>query len=777
MSLTSAHSPRLRGIGALILGAAWATLFLSFGGVSGIARGTASVILSVSLIVQVLSAGIHPTTARAMLGLVPLALPAIAALIFRLALDSRSEATVGWLIDLAAIGCVFILSAEWTRRSKSLRMFARGLMLLGVVVASVPLAHLLIDERALFGLFPGARPTGPGTLPLINPNHTAALSNLLLAPALVLARWPLTHTTWERALAVCCALMLTTLTLATQSTAGIIILGGVWLAVGMRETPWRVRVVLATAVVPIAASLSLFVPAWGHYAGGARLTMWRAALAMWRDHPWLGVGPGNFGAAVSPYRTDSDFADWVHAHNEWVQWLSETGIVGVVCLAAAAAWLLPGLFETRRYRRQSQRLRWAVLVGLAGLGAHSIVDFPLRITAITWLGAALLGALVSLGTRSGAPLPRSIHSSTFALTLAMLALLGAPLLIGTGLADRAELHIGTHTDTASLQDAVNDLERIAPWRPTVGQGRIVLSQRQGGTQEAFATARAQVQRWPESQAVLRAAATVAAANGHFDQAEAWVDRALTRAHYDWRLWVLKARLRHTRADVAGTVACWARAFESDAPISLIEEATAAVPLPVLWLDPLTEVHRVSVLVHFARWFGREGAFQEAALTWDLIRWREPNYVEGRTEYLTALIKAGRAEDAAEHALRAVEAGVLSRPGVRQLSSQLQPTHTDLALEVVLAAAMIDASLRADAVLLLNHVEGADAALQKASQWFLQAAADASLHRAVASVHRANGDVDRCTRALVVSRSLQPVSVSVPSVGRVCGQHSSAPIEH
>lgn len=78
----------------------------------------------------------------------------------------------------------------------------------------------------------------------------------------------------------------------------------------------------------------------------SRLVLWDAALAMSRERPLSGVGPGNFRSAferLHPTPLDSD-RSWGSAHNLFLHQLAERGVVGLALVAAlfaafaAASW-------------------------------------------------------------------------------------------------------------------------------------------------------------------------------------------------------------------------------------------------------------------------------------------------------------------------------------------------------------------------------------------------------------------------------------------------------
>ncbi len=73
-----------------------------------------------------------------------------------------------------------------------------------------------------------------------------------------------------------------------------------------------------------------------------RLAHWQAAERMFDDHPWLGVGIGNYAAAYPIYAQPHWYDPLGHAHNVYLNFLAETGSLGLAAFAAlwlSAAWL------------------------------------------------------------------------------------------------------------------------------------------------------------------------------------------------------------------------------------------------------------------------------------------------------------------------------------------------------------------------------------------------------------------------------------------------------
>jgi putative inorganic carbon (HCO3(-)) transporter len=98
-----------------------------------------------------------------------------------------------------------------------------------------------------------------------------------------------------------------------------------------------------------------------------RLAHWQAALDMWRDHLWLGVGSGNYPVAYPIYAVGRWHDPRGHAHNFYLNVAAETGLLGLigyVCFWLAAFWL------AWRAVRASDGLLHAVAVGGLGVLVH-----------------------------------------------------------------------------------------------------------------------------------------------------------------------------------------------------------------------------------------------------------------------------------------------------------------------------------------------------------------------------------------------------------------------
>lgn len=116
-----------------------------------------------------------------------------------------------------------------------------------------------------------------------------------------------------------------------------------------------------------------------HKRASMREDTWRIFL----HHPWTGTGLGTLQTVFPRYETLYDGKIVNHTHNDYLEALAETGLLGGAC----CAWFLVVLFfdPPRRLWRGSgsfaDTLHLAGLFGCVGFLVHSLVDFNLHIPA------------------------------------------------------------------------------------------------------------------------------------------------------------------------------------------------------------------------------------------------------------------------------------------------------------------------------------------------------------------------------------------------------------
>lgn len=760
---------RVRSTLPWLLAVAWALSFLWLGGVSPAAR--AAVHLALAVVTLVVS-NQHPDVLRHLgtpvrwlnvLGIVLVAGAAGLMPLPTLVLDAIGahstprgsgwgipsvdpEATVGWLAQGVALAAMFLAAAACGGRQRSGRILTRGVLLGTAAWAGTILAHDALGLDAALGLLSPRYAGTDAPLPLVNPNHAAALANLA-APAAWMALWTRPGAGIRpRLLPALVVAHLAAIQVRCASSAGIGIAVTIAVLCALPATgeAWRRWAVVAgvAALAGAAATAALWPAVW-RFQWGGRLGIWGPSLAALADHPVFGVGAGAFAAGVDPYRLPGDARSVVFAHNDPLQGLVEMGLVGLAALAVAAFTLRGASSDPIRASKRSGA--GALALGLAALGAHALVDFPLHIPAVG------LAAAIAAGLLAGGFLPQRPADPTtvrhFARALAASQLVAAGWTARESVADRAEADV-LAADPVAIDAALSTLALVAPWRPAVALGQLqAIRLAEPDPSRRLEAVRAALGDGPHPPAVQLAIGVVALDAGDRAAAREAFSQVTVATPWDWRPHVGLARTAPI-TDPDARLAHWADAGRRDAPPGLFAEAWQAVPLALAWerhLPSLSDNQAITL----ARTARAEGGDADAdvllatlATQRDLpAKYRYPAADAARRLGLTVL---------AETLLRSLVAEIPSdATAMRALAAQLTARgDRDEAVRLLVDRAATVADLRGDALAAVAARDGADAALTLLRRWRAAGTTGPDALRAEeAALHAARGDTEACHRAL------------------------------
>jgi O-antigen ligase len=305
------------------------------------------------------------------------------------------------------------------QRTNHWRNFIWFLMSLGFFVSIFGiLQHLTFNGKLYWvrTMHYGGYPFGP----YVNRNHFAGFAELLIPIALV----PLVLGKVRRERLAVVALFATVPIVAlllSASRGGIIsfILQMVILFLLLIIRRVHSRHVLFGGLVVLVAVMAVswigvqqMLQRFANYrtpdvASGKRASMRRDTLEIFRNYPLLGTGLGTLPLVFPAYDTLYDGKIVNHSHNDYLETLSDTGILGGLC----CAWFLGVLFvEALRGLASLGTSFWASLnlsglVGCCGLLIHSLVDFNLHIpaNALLFLVAAYMATARPNPAAAGMP--------------------------------------------------------------------------------------------------------------------------------------------------------------------------------------------------------------------------------------------------------------------------------------------------------------------------------------------------------------------------------------
>jgi O-antigen ligase len=129
------------------------------------------------------------------------------------------------------------------------------------------------------------------------------------------------------------------------------------------------------------------------------------SLRLWRDYPLFGTGAGSYYGVFPRYRqADVGRSFYNHAHDDYLELLSEYGLLGVAPLGAVVGLALWSAARAQRLRHSGlmRGMGFASLMGIIALCIHASVEFNLQIpayaaTAMVTLALAWLARYLAPG--------------------------------------------------------------------------------------------------------------------------------------------------------------------------------------------------------------------------------------------------------------------------------------------------------------------------------------------------------------------------------------------
>lgn len=118
--------------------------------------------------------------------------------------------------------------------------------------------------------------------------------------------------------------------------------------------------------------------------GASRNEIWRATLNMFAAHPLLGAGLGGYWIGITAYHDASGALTPQEAHNDYLELLSSAGVIGL----ALGIWFAVNVIRLARRNLHSdagfmRAVRLGSVLGIAGVAAHSLLDFGLHLMGNT----------------------------------------------------------------------------------------------------------------------------------------------------------------------------------------------------------------------------------------------------------------------------------------------------------------------------------------------------------------------------------------------------------
>jgi O-antigen ligase len=363
------------------------------------------------------------------LQLVPLPVPVVQAVSpERVALQTAlfpimgpDEAVSLSVAPAASLRCVLVLAGCTLAffRARNVAWRSRG-RLWRIMAPFVAVAFL----EALLGLLQrywAGNPLAQGTY--VNRNHFAGLLEMALPFAVMGAvdSWYQHDPDEERGLAQAlnsCGLLLVAAAFLggiihslsrmgfLAALAALLIAGMMWFSTSSPSKHGRLLAVGVAVLIALAFLLLPTDPLIHRFADLAsteeisvntRVEIWRETWQMIQTYPWLGVGLGGYESSFIAYKTAAPLNLVDFAHNDYLQYLAELGIIGFVPLGFLGTRTVAQAFRIGSVSEDLDERCFgiAATASLAAIALHSSVDFNLYVPAhmlmVSWIAGAVDG--------------------------------------------------------------------------------------------------------------------------------------------------------------------------------------------------------------------------------------------------------------------------------------------------------------------------------------------------------------------------------------------------
>lgn len=308
----------------------------------------------------------------------------------------------------------FAVSLTYINSQTRLRTMAFTLIIFGSFMAFLGIIQFLSGTDSIYGLRPN-RGTSPFAS-FANKHHFAALMEMLIGLTLSLLYGEATQKD-KRLLLIIAVVLMGIVVILTGSRGGLLSLFAVVGFVTIFNLSKKSSGNSTTAksskkLVLIGASLAFILVLFGSVVllGGenwllrgtgitqqqdistGRGHFWQIALQVIKENPIIGTGLDSFGNAFTKFDTWNGNLRVEQVHNDYLQTLSDAGILGFICIAAFIYLLFKQSLGI--INQTSDRFRRGVaigaLAGCFGILFHSFFDFPLRTPANSFVFLTLV---------------------------------------------------------------------------------------------------------------------------------------------------------------------------------------------------------------------------------------------------------------------------------------------------------------------------------------------------------------------------------------------------
>lgn len=311
--------------------------------------------------------------------------------------------SVVWLVALFANLLLYFAVVDTTRSAAPWAATLLLVVVIGTAVLEIVAIDYHLEQGILTRVVEYDRPEGWGGYPELG--YLACVQVAVLVAIFQTARSRLQRLGAAAIVAVSIVELAFLFSRLAWVTAAVLLLIA---AIGGRPLRSMWRPVVGTVIVAVLAGAviaqtptgwSLLSSVTQRATSEPRVDIWERTAALIGDHPWTGVGAGNFQAIFEPEYNpvlNNDLRRGGHAHNLWLQQAAELGLF----TAAVYVVLWLAVFASAARQINTSWVQRAAFLVLVAVAVRSMGDYmffstggaPARLHTLLWVVWGVVGA-------------------------------------------------------------------------------------------------------------------------------------------------------------------------------------------------------------------------------------------------------------------------------------------------------------------------------------------------------------------------------------------------
>lgn len=320
------------------------------------------------------------------------------------------------VLQVLVYTCLFLATVNNLHRQESVQVIVISLIFLAMAISFYAIYQFAMSSNRVWYLIKPYAHQGSGTF--ISPNNLGAFLEMILPLGLA-------YTLTSRLKAVS-KVFVGYASLVILAGIAVTVSRGTWFASALGAVALFLALLFHRSYRLPALALLLITLGGGIYFGAkdifvrtrfrelqtpsgqlnddGRFAIWRAAEQLWHENIWWGIGPGHFNSRFGKYRPEIVQRSPDRVHNDYLNTLTDWGIVGMALVGIALGLLIAAAFRTWLSLRSAENalgdqrssklaLVLGASIGLLAILAHSAVDFNMHVPANAIVAVLLMAFL------------------------------------------------------------------------------------------------------------------------------------------------------------------------------------------------------------------------------------------------------------------------------------------------------------------------------------------------------------------------------------------------